>query len=410
MVTLRDYQKNIASQAVAILRQHGMVYLAMEVRTGKTFVSLEVAAQYGAKSVLFLTKKKAIQSIVSDYTAGEYSFELLATNYEQLGKFDPRPFDLIICDESHCLGAYPKASLRTRKLALIVGTNPVIYLSGTPTPEGYSQIYHQLAISKNNPYRNYRNFYAWARDYVNITQVKRGPYMVNDYSDADETRIKSDIAPIMLTYSQEDAGFSCPVAETFHEVEIPIIPHLIKQIFRNKILNFDGGTCVADTPVSLLSKMHQLSGGAVICDTKTVIITDTKARYIADNFNGKRIAIFYKFQAEREILQSVFAHAADVPEEFQQGKSDVFISQILSGREGIALSTADAIVFYNIDYSSTSYWQARARLQDLHRTTPAEVHWIFTKGGIEKRVYKAVVNKLDFTASYFYKNVARELR
>ena len=104
MVTLRDYQKNIASQAVAILRQHGMVYLAMEVRTGKTFVSLEVAAQYGAKSVLFLTKKKAIQSIVSDYTAGEYSFELLATNYEQLGKFDPRPFDLIVCDESHCSG------------------------------------------------------------------------------------------------------------------------------------------------------------------------------------------------------------------------------------------------------------------------------------------------------------------
>jgi len=45
----------------------------------------------------------------------------------------------------------------------------------------------------------------------------------------------------------------------------------------------------------------------------------------------------------------------------------------------------------------------------LHRTTPAEVHWIFTKGGIEKKVYKAVSEKKDFTAKYFFKNCMEEV-
>jgi hypothetical protein len=41
--------------------------------------------------------------------------------------------------------------------------------------------------------------------------------------------------------------------------------------------------------------------------------------------------------------------------------------QIVAGREGVNLSTADALVFYNIDFSATSYWQARARLQTKDR-------------------------------------------
>jgi hypothetical protein len=282
---------------------------------------------------------------------------------------------------------------------------PVIYLSGTPTPEGYSQIYHQLWISNNSIYAVYKNFYAWARDYVDVFEERRGVYTVNNYSKADEQRIKKDIATIMLTYTQGEAGFNCDVKEYFHEIIDDKISFLIRKLFKTRIIKFCAGDCVADTPATLMQKMHQISGGAVICSEYTAIFSDKKALYIKETFKGKRIAIYYKFQAEKILILQQFPEATESPEDFQNGKSDVFISQILSGREGITLHKADAIIFYAIDYSAVSYWQARARLQDLKRETPAQVHWIFTKGGIENKVYEAVSNKKDFTYSYFRKEV-----
>lgn len=245
---LRDYQQQIAEKAFEIIKRFGLVYLAMQVRTGKTLTALTIANLINSKRVLFLTKKKAIASIERDYQMSQYAFEVVATNYEQLGKFDPRGFDLIVCDEAHCLSAYPKMSKRTALLKQICGKVPVIYLSGTPTPEGYSQIFHQLHISDNSIYNKYRNFYAWARDYVKVFQEKRGAYLVNNYSDADAERIKKDLEPIMITYTQEEAGFNCLVHENFIEVEDQKIIDLSKILFKIRVLDFPEGKVIADTP------------------------------------------------------------------------------------------------------------------------------------------------------------------
>ena len=66
MVKFREYQKEIVERGAGVMRRYGFVYLAMEVRTGKTLTSLGIAEELGAKNVLFLTKKKAISSIQDD--------------------------------------------------------------------------------------------------------------------------------------------------------------------------------------------------------------------------------------------------------------------------------------------------------------------------------------------------------
>ena len=64
MLTFRDYQKDIINKGVDIINQHRFLYLAMEVRTGKTLTSLGIAEKIkGVENVLFITKKKAISSI-----------------------------------------------------------------------------------------------------------------------------------------------------------------------------------------------------------------------------------------------------------------------------------------------------------------------------------------------------------
>ena len=84
----------------------------MEVRTGKTITALSIADKYGAKNVLFLTKKKAVESgtIQNDYNLLAPSYSITITNNESLHKLTGA-YDLLISDENHRNGSYPKPTI-----------------------------------------------------------------------------------------------------------------------------------------------------------------------------------------------------------------------------------------------------------------------------------------------------------
>lgn len=86
-------------------------------------------------------------------------------------------------------------------------------------------------------------------------------------------------------------------------------------------------------------------------------------------------------------------------DEFNQTNKHIAL-QIVSGREGISLKNADVLVYYNIDFSATSYWQSRDRMT-TSTSLESDVYWIFTEGGIESNVYGVVSNKKDFTIRHF---------
>jgi hypothetical protein len=144
--------------------------------------------------------------------------------------------------------------------------------------------------------------------------------------------------------------------------------------------------------------------GPVIDEKEEGVIFDrSKAYWIKENFKGKKIAIFYKYKAEEVMLHLTFGHDKFTtdPQEFAGSDNKWFLSQIQSGREGINLSTADALIMLNIDFSAVSYWQARARMQNKDREEASKVYWLFAEGGIEEKIYKAVKDKKDYTLSYF---------
>ena len=402
---LRDYQERISKEAVERLHAYKIVFLAMEVRTGKTLTALAAAARYGARMVLFVTKKKAIPGIVRDYEAFGFPFGMQVINFESLHKLTVEP-DFVIVDESHSIGAYPKPSKRTQALRHIVGSKPLILLSGTPTPESYSQIFHQLWISANTPFHE-PTFYRWAKKYVWVKQRMINGYQVNDYSNAKTSSIWSVIEPMMITFSQEDAGFTSLVEEEIHTVvPTPMLKSIFDDIQHTRVIEMQGGQVVsAPTPAILLQKLHQLTGGTVLSDEgERLLIDPYKAHYIWERFAGRHIAIFYKFKAERDLLRSYFENIVETPESFNRDPQSIFIGQYQSAREGINLSSADDLVMMSIDFSAVSYFQARARLQSKDRVKPAKLHWIFGDGLLDEYVYQAVSSKHDFTLRYYNLN------
>jgi len=300
----RPYQNDIIVAAYDILMEHGFVYLAMEVRTGKTLTSLGLAEYATCKTVLFVTKKKAMSSIQDDYEMLEPGYILRVINYESLHHvMNEYKWDMIILDEAHGLGAFAKPSERALMVkGLIAKCDPlVVLLSGTPTPESYSQMYHQVYGIPGNPFREFQNFYRFADKHVRVTQKK------------------------------------------------------------------------------------------------------INGLFIKEQFAGCKIGIFYKFKEEFNALQQVFGDQLTTELSVFEDTDKNIALQIVSGREGISLKKADYLVYYNIDFSATSYWQSKDRMTTKERAFN-HVYWIFSKGGIEYEIYKAVTKKKDYTVNHFKKD------
>ena len=408
-IKLRDYQKQISRDGCIKLFSNGFVYLAMEVRTGKTLTSLSMGVLMGCKNVLFVTKKKAISSIESDYNLLAPDYNITVINYESIHKLpESGNYDLIILDEAHGMGAFPKPSKRAKQVKdIIKNYSPyVILLSGTPTPESYSQMYHQVYGIPKNPFTSFKNFYRFCDEYVNVTDRKINGLMIRDYSKGLD-KIVEAMKPHTISYSQKEAGFKVNTREHFMYVPMSELTYkLTAKLKRDLVIEGKEETILADTPVKLMMKLHQMFSGTVKFESGNSTILDlSKATHIYDNFGDVKIGIFYKFKEELKALMQVYGKENLTTElsVFEDTEKSIAL-QIVSGREGISLRKAKALVYYNIDFSATSYWQSRDRMTTKDRLEN-DVYWIFSKRGIEKKIYKAVTNKKDYTLSHFKKDL-----
>lgn len=406
--TLRDYQTEISNRAINILLSYGLVYLSMEVRTGKTATALETAYLFGAKAVLFLTKKRAIKSIENDYKDFGYEdkFNLTVINDESLHLINDN-FDLVIHDEHHRFGAFPKPNKTAKLFKEKFGKLPMVFLSGTPHPESYSQIYHQFWV-KVGFWKLHSNFYKWANDYVVKKKKHLGYAEVNDYTEVNETGMKfirKMQELIFISYTQKESGFNTSVNKKVLYCDMnPQTKAMEKELIKNLFLTLNDKEIIADTAVKLQSKIHQICSGTIITESKDVIIHDlSKAFFIHDYFKGKKLAIFYFFKAEYDILKLVFKdNLTDNLEEFNATDKHIALQQI-SGAEGISLAKADVLIFYNFGFSNVKFTQAIDRLTTIERKEN-DVYFIFGKGGIEEKIYKRLELKKDYITSAFRKD------
>lgn len=407
MIKFRDYQVEIIKKGLGILKQHKFLYLAMEVRTGKTLTALGMCNCLKINKVLFITKKKAISSIEQDYNTYNPDFECVVINYESLHKVPKKGWDVVICDEAHSMGAFPKPNGRSKKVKEVVFWNSpyVILLSGTPTPEAYSQMYHQVYFIPQNPFREFRSFYKFANHYVSVVKKKIGGLFINDYSKGNVSIINK-MKPYTISFTQKEAGFVVHTNEQILEVEMADTTYnLINKLKKDLVIEGKEEVVLADTAAKLMIKTHQLCSGTIKFESGNSMILDlSKAKFIKKYFSGKKIGIFYKFKEELNALKEVFEDNLCVDlEEFNTTNKHIAL-QIVSGREGISLRKAHALVYYNIDFSATSYWQSRDRMTTKDRLKN-EVYWIFSKRGIEKEIYKAVIKKKDYTLRHFKRDL-----
>jgi hypothetical protein len=401
MKQLRQYQLDLSKKAVQILRDKKIVYLNFSVRTGKTATALETCRLFGAKKVLFLTKKKAIGSIQNDYMDFGYTFDLVVINNESLSKVTDNDFDVVVQDEAHGMASFPKPSNKAKEFKARFSRIPLILLSGTIASESYSQVYHQFYLSAYSPFSEYKNFYAWAKVFTQPTLKYVSYGTINDYSAAKIDLIDAVIQPYILKFTQENAGFESKVNEKviyFDSCNKKIIDKLKKDL----VVEGKKEVILADTGTKMMSKIHQLESGTIKFDSgNAMILDDSKAMFIREHFKGKKLAIFYYYIEEFHLLQFAFPnHTTDI-EEFNTTDKH-YIGQQYSSAMGINLSAADCLIMYNFGFSGTNYIQSIDRLTTISRKEN-DVYFIYGKDSLTEKIHQVVKQKKTFTLKQFEK-------
>jgi hypothetical protein len=266
-------------------------------------------------------------------------------------------------------------------------------------------MYHQVYGIPGNPFKEYKTFYKFAADYVDVKQKKVNSMFINDYSHGKES-ILNEMKPYTISYTQQEAGFESKIKEEILYCSLkPSTYNMIKRLKNDLVIQGKEEVILADTSVKLMTKLHQMYSGTVKFESgKSMVIDTTKAEFIKENFEGCKIGIFYKFKEEYEALKQVFGDELTTElDEFNNSWKNIAL-QIVSGREGISLRLAEYLVYYNIDFSATSYWQSRDRMTTKERKENT-IYWVFSKDGIEDKIYKAVSDKKDYTVNHFKKDL-----
>lgn len=405
---LREYQKEKAKELLIILQKYNCAYLRGEVRSGKTLTVLETAKLNGSKNVLFITKKKAISSIESDHEKAGFDFRLTVVNYESIHKITSTDFNLVVYDECHTLGGFPKPAKRVKEIRKRFFSIPCIWLTGTPAAESMSQYFHQFFVSDYSPFRKYASFYKWAHEFVDITKKKIGTHEVNDYTKISEQALPFlntmlDLVTVVMT--QKGAGFDVDIKEEIILIPTPTnIHNLAKKLIKDRAVEGKIGYIMAELPAKLQSKVHQIYNGTVIIDkfdesNEAVILSNYKAEFIKEYFKGQKIAILYYYQKELDILKQTFGNdITDCLEDFNSTDKNFAIQQ--SSTEGTNISKADCLVYYNFHFSGKNFIQSRDRLTVKNRKNN-NVFFIIETPGINGQILDRVRVKKSYNIKSF---------
>lgn len=386
------HQEELSDIALAILKQYAIVYLGMEERTGKTLISILTCEKANIKTVLVITKKKALDGWYETLSKFKHSKVYHVTNYHQAKncEFDA---DIVILDEAHnYISSVPKRPLMNKEISRLTKEKPIIYISATPYAQGPHLLFHQLSLSSWSPWKNYKNYYSWHKDYGIEKTIYISGIQIKQWTYTQEEKVLKDIQHLFITKTRKELNFKHEPKDVIHTIKLnPWTKDKFNRLMTDKILTLPTGEdIVADTIMKLRVSAHMLEGGVAKLEDKYFVLPNReKVEYILENWgDSKNLVIMYNYKAEGIKLASEFGKAT--------------LLQATSNAEGIDLSMFDNLVIYSQDFSTARHTQRRARQANKNRDTIINVHYLIVPHAISDQVYKTVsINKTNYVDAMY---------
>lgn len=312
------------------------------------------------------------------------------------------PFDTLIIDE---LSSFKSSqSLRFKKLKNHSATR-IIGLTGTPTPNGYSDLWAQMYLLDKGE-RLGKNITTFRNSFF-IPSTAKG-HIVYKYALrlGSDLLIKNLIKDICLYISSENLK---DMPKTITQT-IPLTLPNLKEYQRFKKNLFLNEHITATSQAVLLNKLLQFSNGAIYDDNKQVnILSNHKIEALAElieQANGQPILLFYNFKHDLQRIKKAFPYAVvfddiSLLDKWNNKEIPLLLAHPMSSGHGLNMQFGgNIIIWFGVPWSLELYQQANARLIRKGQQQPVVIYHLVTADTVEMDVLNALENK---------KNVQQEL-
>lgn len=393
-----DYLMNLGLvKRVLVICPLSIMYSAWQADLFKTAMHRTAAVAYGSA----IKRAKVINS----------SYEFVVINYDGTGivydDIKNAMFDLIIIDEAN---AYKSATTkRWRTLArLLMPSTRLWMMTGTPASQSPVDAFGLAKLV--SPDRVPRYVTAW-KDLV-MSQITRFKW-VNKRDSKD--RVYAALQPAIRFSKKECLDLPELVYQTRNIPLTPQVNKYYKQLKSQMLIEAAGEEISAVNAAANLSKLLQISGGAVYTDKHEVVEFDISPRLSAlqevlDQTSNKVIVfvpflhtinVVTEYLRKEKISSEVISGSvparerAHIIDRFQtQVDPQVLVIQPQSAAHGITLTAADTIVFWSPVMSVETYLQCIGRIERVGQKNSMTV--VHLQGSeAEKKVYEMLQGKVD---------------
>ena len=378
-----------------------IMYSAWQADIFKTAMHRTVAVAYGDSN-----KRKKIIS-------GAYEFVII--NFDGVGivqeDISKVGFDLIVIDEAN---AYKTVSTkRWKTLAKLINPDTRLWMmTGTPASQSPLDAFGLAKLI--NPSEVPKFFGAW-RDKV-MQQITRFKWVPKSDS---KTTVFNALQPA-IRFAKDDC---LDLPDLMYQTrEVPLSPQVekyYKLLKKEMLISAAGEEISAVNAAAMLTKLLQLSGGAMYTDTKEVVEFDAAPRFnalmeVIDETEHKvivfvpythTIELVSKFLTNQGVSNEVINGAvsatgrSDIINRFQtQEHPRVLVIQPQAASHGVTLTAANTVVFWSPVMSVETYLQCIARIDRVGQKNSMTV--VHLQGSeAERRIYTMLQNKVDMHES-----------
>lgn len=384
-------------ERVLIVCPLSIMYSAWQADLFKTAMHRRYAVAYGSPD----KRRKIIE--------GDYEFVII--NYDGVSvvkdAIKAQNFDLIVIDEANAYKTSTTQRWKTMK-SLIYPTTGLWMMTGTPASQSPTDAYGLAKLL--NPESVPKFFSAW-RDRV--------MFPVSKFKWAPKPGARNLVFQTLQPAVRFTKAECLDLPDVMYQYRSATLTSqqqkYYKELKEDLLIKAAGEEVSAVNAAAKLSKLLQLSGGAVYTDTGEVLEFDVKPRLnILDEVleeTDHKIIVFVPY---RHTIQLVYNHllkggytvetitgdtsARNRGEIFNQFQTTpnphVLVIQPQAASHGVTLTAADTIVFWSPVMSVETYIQCVARIDRVGQKNKMTV--IHLEGSeVEHRMYKMLENKID---------------
>lgn len=382
---------------VLVICPLSIMYSAWQADIFKTAMHRTVAVAHGDAN----RRKKILEG---EYEFVVINFDGVGTVQEEISKLG---FDLIVIDEAN---AYKTVSTkRWKTLAkIITPTTRLWMLTGTPASQSPLDAFGLAKLI--NPGGVPKFFGAW-RDKV-MQPISRFKWVPK--SDAKQ-QVFDALQPA-IRFAKDDC---LDLPELMYQTrEIPLtaqVKHYYKELKNQLFIKAAGEEISAVNAAAMLSKLLQISGGAMYTDTKEVVEFDVSPRLnalmeVLEETEHKvivfvpfthTIELVSRFLNQQGVANEVINGAvsatgrSEIINRFQtQENPRVLVIQPQAASHGVTLTAANTVVFWSPVMSVETYLQCIARIDRVGQKNSMTV--VHLQGSeAERKIYAMLQNKVN---------------